>query len=223
MNGPENLGRRQIKIITYREIKKSDYEEIKAIINESFGLHKYIENPRVLKTALEIYLQSCLAEATFSCVAERDKQVIGIILGNAKNDYSLLKHLKPILLTGWYSLVIAVQTIGAKESISDYQNMQKIYHELLVSSGKKFDGVLTLFAVTESSRGLGVGKKLVANLREYLKSTNTNEIYLYTDSSCNVGFYDNQGFKRIGTQNMQITKEHEQVNMDVYLYQYIVD
>lgn len=209
--------------VIYKQIKKCDYKEIEAIINESFGLYKYFNNPKVLKTVLKVYLQSCLAEETFSCVAEKDNKVIGVILGNAKSDYSLLKHLKPIVMMGWYSLVMAVQAISTKESISDYKRMHKIYHELLVSSGKEFDGVLTLFAVTENSRGLGVGKKLVANLREYLKSTKTNEIYLYTDSSCNVGFYDSQGFKRIGTKDMQITKEDEQVNMDVYLYGYTVN
>ncbi|HBF65213.1 MAG TPA: hypothetical protein DDW34_05060 [Clostridium sp.] len=82
--------------IIYREIKNCDYTEIQEIINESFRLYKYIDNPTVLKTFLKVYLQSCLSEKTFSCVAEKDKKVIGVILGNAKSDYSKLKHLKPI-------------------------------------------------------------------------------------------------------------------------------
>ncbi|HBF65212.1 MAG TPA: hypothetical protein DDW34_05055 [Clostridium sp.] len=49
--------------------------------------------------------------------------------------------------------------------------MLKVYHELLTNCGKNFDGILTLFAVTESSRGFGVGKKLVTKLCDYLKST----------------------------------------------------
>ncbi|GEM_PF-5833112 len=30
--------------IIYREIKKDDYETVKSIINESFGLYRYIDN-----------------------------------------------------------------------------------------------------------------------------------------------------------------------------------
>lgn len=208
--------------IIYRKLKKGDYNEVETIINESFELYKYIDNPKILNTVLKIYLQSCLAEKTFSCVAEKDEKVIGVILGNAKNDYNILKHLKPIFMMSWYSLVMAVQSIGAKEATSDYKRMHKIYHELSANCGKKFDGVLTLFAITDNSRGFGVGKHLLASLCEYLKETDTKNIYLYTDSSCNVGFYDSQGFIRIGTKNMEITKENKKTNIDVYLYEYTV-
>lgn len=142
--------------IIYREIKNSDYTEIQEIINESFGLYKYIDNPKVLNTFLKKYLQSCLAEKTFSCIAERDKKIIGVILGNSKSDYAIFKHVKPILMTGWYSLVMELQNISTKEKTEDYKRMHKLYNELLTNSKKEFEGVLTLFAVIEGSRGLGV-------------------------------------------------------------------
>ncbi len=47
--------------IIYREIKKDDYGTIQSIINESFGLYRYIDNEKVLKNLLKLYLQSCLA------------------------------------------------------------------------------------------------------------------------------------------------------------------
>lgn len=206
--------------VIYRPIRRSDYNEIKEIINDSFGLHKYFNNTKILKTVLKVYLQSCLAEKTFSCIAEKDNEVIGVIFGNAKSDYSTIRHLKPITLTGWYSLVLNIQAIIRGENIGEFKSMLITYSNLLTRSNRTFDGVLTLFAVTEESRGLGVGKKLLYYLRDYLKSTNTHGIYLFTDSSCNVGFYDSQGFSRIGTQEITITSQNKAVEMDVYLYEY---
>lgn len=208
--------------VIYRPLRKSDHDEIKEIINSSFGLHKYFNNPKVLKTVLKVYLQSCLAEKTFSTIAEKDNKVIGVIFGNAKSDYKILKHIRPILLTRWYSIVLNVKAMIRGENISYFKRMLITYSKLLSSSNRTFDGVLTLFAVTKESQGLGVGKKLLYNLRDYLKSTNTHKIYLYTDSSCNVGFYDTQGFCRIGTQEINITSQSKAVEMDVYLYEYIL-
>lgn len=35
--------------IIYRPVNKSNYNEIKEIINERIGLHKYFNNPKVLR------------------------------------------------------------------------------------------------------------------------------------------------------------------------------
>lgn len=209
--------------ITYREIRKADFESIKNIINESFGLYRYVDNPSVLKSFLNVYLQSCLSEKTFSCVAEKEGKVIGVILGQAKCDYKYFAHLGPIFAMAFHTVAMACKARIYKNNNSDYKRMHQIYHELRSSSGQEFDGVLTLFAVTADCRGLGVGKELVRRLLDYQKNRNTKNIYLYTDSTCNYGFYDNQGFKRLGEKTMQITREHKQVSMDVYLYGYTIN
>jgi len=183
--------------IIYREIKKDDYETVKSIINESFGLYRYIDNEKVLKNLLKLYLQSCLAEKTFSCVAEKD-----VVL---------------------YNSITTLKAIQYKSNISDYRNMHHIYHKLLAGREAEFDGVLTLFAVTEDCRGLGVGKKLLSNLCDYLRNHNTKHIYLYTDSTCNYGFYDSQGFERLAEKSFETTCESKLVTMNVFLYGYKVE
>lgn len=209
--------------ITYREIQKTDFESIKSIINESFGLYRYVDNPSVLKSFLNVYLQSCLSEKTFSCVAEKEGKIIGVILGQAKSDYNYFTHLGPIFALTFHSVVMACKGRIYKSDTSDYKRMHQIYHELRSSSGQEFDGVLTLFAVTSECRGFGIGKELVHRLLDYQKARNTKNIYLYTDSTCNYGFYDSQGFKRLREKTMQITREHKQVSMDVYLYGYTIN
>jgi len=206
--------------ILYRELRKSDFDSVKNMINESFGLYRYVDNESVLKSFLNVYLSSCLSEKTFSCVSEKDGKVIGVIMGNAKCDYSYFAHLKPIFAMAYHSVAMAIKAIIHKNDNSDYKRMHQIYHELLAGSGQEFSGVLTLFAVSEECRGFGVGKELLHRLLTYQKERETSNIYLYTDSTCNYGFYESQGFKRLGEKTMQITRDHKIDTLDVYLYEY---
>ncbi|MEW9096120.1 MAG: GNAT family N-acetyltransferase [Clostridiaceae bacterium] len=208
--------------IIYREIKRSDYDQIREIINQSFGLYKCVDNGKILDSMLHAYLQSCLAEQTFHCVAEKDGKVIGVIMGQAKNKYHALAHLTPAISLIWYSLKMNAQAALHHCDIDVYKRLHQIYHEFLIGREKEFDGVLTLFAVSEECRGLGVGKTLLHKLLDYLKENGVKHIYLYTDSFCNVGFYESQGFERLSEKGMMITREHRETTMDVYMYRYTV-
>lgn len=206
--------------ITYRKIRRTDYEQIQKIINMSFGLYKYMEHPKVLKSLLQLYLHSCLAEQNFNCVAEKDGKVIGVIMGQAQSEYCFFAHLCPIFAMAFYTLKTNAQASFYKCSTADYKKLHEIYRQLLSERKQEFDGVLTLFAVTEECRGFGVGKALLHQLLEYFKQQDTHKIYLYTDSTCNYGFYESQGFVRLCEERMQITSEKRLTALDVFLYGY---
>lgn len=208
--------------IHYRKMQKQDYEVVCDLINQSFGLYRYVNHPNLLKKVLKAYLHSCLAEKTFSCVAEKDGQVIGVILGQAKKKYNMISHMPHILLMAYYGLSMSLQAKWYHLSLKDYKNLHHIYAEFLKNRKQEFDGVLTLFAVSKECRGLGVGKTLLQNLHSYLKENGVERIYLYTDSTCNYGFYDSQGFERLEEKALSVTSEGQPMNMDVYLYGYSV-
>ena len=39
-------------------------------------------------------------------------------------------------------------------------------------------------------------KKMFCNMLEYMKLQNINDFYLFTDTTCNYGFYEHQGMNR---------------------------
>lgn len=207
--------------LIYRQLKKSDHRAVKELINVSFGLHSYVGSQSVLESLLEVYLQSCLSEQTFTRVAEKDGSVVGVIMGQAKCDYRALTHLAPILSMSLHTAAMVCKGLFHREKAGgEYKDMLGIYHELLAESGREFDGVLTLFAVSEQSQGLGVGKELLRLTAEYLRERGVKSIYLHTDSTCNYGFYDSQGFERLGDREMSMTRNGKLSPMGVYLYGY---
>ena len=68
--------------------------------------------------------------------------------------------------------------------------------ELLRESGKNDPAELALFVVSPSCRGQGVGKALFQAALDYTGQQKLDEIYLFTDTSCNYGFYEHQGMRR---------------------------
>ena len=77
-----------------------------------------------------------------------------------------------------------------------FENVTGIDRELLRESGKNYPAELALFVVSPSCRGQGVGKALFRAALDYTGQQKLDEIYLFTDTSCNYGFYEHQGMRR---------------------------
>ena len=79
---------------------------------------------------------------------------------------------------------------------------------------------MALFAVDAACRGKGVGKMLFQSALAYMKEQDLDEFYLFTDTSCNYGFYEHQGMTR------QQEKEHvfdikgQRAKMNFFIYAY---
>lgn len=210
------------KNIVYRNIYKKDYEIIEDMIVKTFNLHKYITNKKYLENIKKHYIYGCLAEATYINVAEDNGKIAGIIMGNSKNDYDILKHINFIIKSLKYSLRIKFSSKNDKKELIGYQNLQNIYKKMLEKHKNEFDGVLTLFIVDKEYRGLGIGYKLLKDLLLYLKNQKTKKIYLYTDTTCNYKFYEKQGFSCIEKDKLNILKENKNFIMDIFLYEYFL-
>lgn len=212
-----------MKGLHYRPIERKDYAVIGEIINEAFGLYRYVTDPNSLKSIKQQYVYSCLSEATYTCVAEQDGEVVGVIMGNAKSNYKLFRHLPVICGTAWYGLKLILFGRKCQASVRDYKNLHRVYHTFSQKHKGEFDGVLTLFAVREICRGFGVGKKLLNGLLQYLRNQGTRRIYLYTDNTCNTGFYEHQGFERLEEQPLAMIRDGKSFELNVFLYGYSLD
>lgn len=209
--------------IVYRAFKKEEYSSIADILSRAFGLHRYVSNPRLLQILQQQYVYSCLSEATFIRVAEEDGKIIGVIMGKSQSDYRILSHLHFLLLSGWYGMIMKMSSNAKHTGIDDYHKLHHIYHTFSKRHKGTFDGVLTLFAVNNESRGKGVGKTLLSELISYWKEHKTKNVYLYTDTTCNYGFYEHQGFTRLEEETLILTRDEVPFEMQVFLYGYAIN
>lgn len=115
--------------IKYRKIEKRDYLAVGEILNQSFGLFHYVSDKKTLNCFKLQYVYSCLAEATYTCVAEKDNKIVGVIMGNAKTDYCIFKHIIYLCKTIEYSLKMKYYSKKSNTRTDDYDKIHKIYHQ----------------------------------------------------------------------------------------------
>lgn len=202
--------------ITFREYQKEDFKILGNIIRETWHYDEF-SSPKTAVKLARVFLSSCLTNYTFSRVALLNNKPIGIILvKNIANHKCPLKYrlkqIKSIL-----SLYLSKE--GRKVS-KIFENVYGIDKQLLADAGKTYPAELTLFAVDTSCQGKGVGKNLFNSALEYLNKQRINEFYLFTDTSCNYGFYEHQGMIRRCEQEHIFNIKGQQAKMNFYIYDY---
>lgn len=206
--------------IIYRELTKKDCNTIKNLIGEAFGFNEFIKDKIFLDSVLTSYLQDCILESSFSKVAEKDNKVIGIILGKANKDNTkLIDEINP-LSTNHNELESIIEVKENKTVINELLKIKDTYNEIIKGRKDDFQGCIQLFIVSKESRGLGIGKTLISHLFNYMRSMNVQSLYLYTDTRCNYGFYDNQNFKRLNEKEIYFDSLKEKLNVFLYGYEF---
>lgn len=210
-----------MKEVIYRELIKDDYNRVKELICEAFGFDEFIKDPKILDSILTVYLQGCIFDSSFSKVAVKNNQVIGIILGKANNDKKNIRKLHNSF--SYLNNIIKLALCGSenKKLIKEFSKVTSTYKDIIKGKEDSFQGCIQLFIVSKESRGLGVGKSLVASLFEYMKFMNVNSLYLYTDTRCNYGFYDSQNFNRLCEK--EINFDAMDASLNVFLYGYTLN
>lgn len=202
--------------VIYREIMKDDYDRIKELIDEAFGIHDLIQDKKFLDVILNLYLQSCILSSSFSEVAVKNNRVIGIILGKAQKDKHRLANAHNLLTLANTLFKVVTANKENRKAAKELTKVQNTYKEIIQGKEDDFQGYIELFIVSGESRGLGVGKTLMHHLSYYMRSMDVNSIYVYTDTRCNYGFYESQNFKRLNEK--EIFLDSVQNKLLIFLY-----
>lgn len=207
--------------IIYRELQKKDYKRIASLIDDAFGFNEFIKDKDFLDLVLQSYLEDCISESSFSKVAEKDGEVIGIILGSAIKDKNLLQLSDNKLNIDRADLKSFIDSKEKKMALKEFAKITDTYEEIIKGKKEDFQGCIQLFIVSKESRGLGLGKSLLNYLFTYMESMSVKSLYLYTDTRCNYGFYDTQNFKRINEKEVYF--DSLKSSLDVFLYSYTIE
>ncbi|MEG0692533.1 MAG: GNAT family N-acetyltransferase [Oscillospiraceae bacterium] len=201
--------------IIYRKIDITDYTAVRNLISDAFSLQNYVTNKKALDIVKKMYLCSCLAEQKFNRVALYQGEVVGVIMGASKNDSTKSANILNAMKMCYYTVSIC---LFHKKACAGQSDVHKVYGELISDCKHRFYGVLTLFAVREDVRGLGIGKGLLSRLLNYYKENQSDRIYLYTDDTCNYGFYEHMGFRRLKEKLVEVIRKNGTAELKVYLY-----
>lgn len=202
--------------IKLREYQKQDFKALETIIRETWHYDDFA-SPKTAKKLAKVFLSSCLTNYTFSRVAVLDGNVVGIILTN-----NIAKH-----KCSFSNRLLQIKSILSLYSSKEGRNVSKIFSnvsgidkKLLNENNKTYPAEIALFAVSSSCRGKGIGKILFQSALDYMKQEKLKEFYLFTDTSCNYGFYEHQGMKRRLEKKHTFNIKGQQADMKFFIYDY---
>lgn len=200
--------------ITLREYQKQDYTVLRDVIRKTWKYDEFA-GPKTAEKLADVFLRSCLANQTFSRVAVDHGKPVGIILVKNIAEYKCPLKYKLSQYRAIASLLFSRE--GRKVS-KIFESVNGIDKQLIRSIGKDYPAEIALFAVDASCRGKGIGKILFTSALDYLKKVNAEEFYLFTDTSCNYGFYEHQGMKRRGEMEHVFEVQGQKAKMNFFLY-----
>lgn len=205
--------------VLIRNVESTDFPHIKRIIKESWDINNLVESQETLYATLGMYLNQVLYKSTFGKVAVSNGEVVGLIFGSLNKEEPTYRMLIEDSAEQIITLMNASET--DRKNISEFfVKTFQTYEELIENRIQDYEGCLEFFVVSEKARGLKIGKKLWHELKSYFESHNAQAIYVYTDTSCNYGFYDYNGFMLQSQQDVTFELINEQFPLTIFLYEY---
>jgi GNAT superfamily N-acetyltransferase len=181
--------------IELRRIRESDYRPLAEMLDREWKFYIYPQRNGV--NLAEYYLFHCLDGANEERVLTVDGRPEGILV---------------IREAGDDVLDFSREMAESFERIRDDPETDRCLRELgvLVDIYNRFAAVhkrpewaeLGLLIVSDRTKGMGLGRRLIAEAESLTKARGRTGLFFYTDTDCNFGFYDHIGAVRVGTEQM---------------------
>ena len=200
--------------VFYRHYNKKDRFALENIIREAWNYDR-LASPETARQLARVFLTSCLANSTYTRVAIVNGEVKGIIALKNKKQY------KRSWKKSFDQMIAILQLLMNKEgrkvmrlfgSVSDLDQM------LLQEVDVEYEGELSLFVLDKECRGAGIGKKLYQEGMRYLNENEIDSFHLFTDTSCNYGFYESRGLLRRIEHTKEVFVNGEKAPMTFFIY-----
>lgn len=200
--------------LTFRCYKKEDFQAIKNMIREAWKYDAFA-TPKTADKMAAVFLNSCLANQTYTQVALLDNVPVGVIMG--KNMKTFRKSFFRLLRRN-FSIFDLLRRKEGRTVSKIFGSVDGIDKELLKTSQIQYKGELAFFAVDKKHRGYGIGKQLFSKWNTHAKKESIRTYYLFTDTSCNYGFYEHQGMRRRCEKHHTFNVNEQTGHMTFFIY-----
>ena len=200
--------------IILRKYRKEDEASLTGIIREAWHYDELC-TPKTAAKLAKVFLYSCLANQTYTQVAEIDEKAAGVIMAK-----DIRSHRCPFAfrIRQVLSVISLFLSREGRQAARIFRNVSGIDKALSERSRNDYEGEVAFFAVAPEYRGRHIGTLLFEQMLSYMKKEAIRRFYLYTDTSCNYGFYESHGMKRAAEEKETFTIKGKQEEMTFFLY-----
>ena len=200
--------------IDIRPFQPEDQEALAGVIRRTWQYDRFC-GPKTAQRLGRVYLRQCLTQQTFTRVAVVDGVPVGIIMG--KNERT---HRCPWSLR-WRAARAVLALLATREGRKVarlFSGVERINQALLSRCPQSYPGQVAFFAVDQPRRGMGLGKRLFQAVMDNMRQEGIGTVFLFTDTSCNYGFYEHQGMIRQQQHKHLVDMKGQKGELEFYLY-----
>ncbi len=195
--------------VSLRPVCPADYDPLSVIFDDEWDFRGYsVENG--LKMA-KFYLLHCINGSNAAVTLLVDGIAKGILI---------LKDM------GGETINVSGDVEEARRSIEDdpnydyfledSENLYDLYRYFAKEYKHQDWAELRLIIVSKDCKGKGLGNMLMEESMRIARSSGNSGLFFYTDTDCNIGFYDHIGAVRVGK------KETECMGQSITVYGYYI-
>ncbi|WP_225431527.1 GNAT family N-acetyltransferase [Bifidobacterium platyrrhinorum] len=184
--------------VTLRPLRRDDCPALVAMMRRMWYADPEMDGRCARRLAI-IDLHHCLSCSTIATVAVQGDRVVGVILARVDAKMPRLRstpfgrHVRRVIRE---SLPLPF-TADGRRGIRDALDLIAVDGRLMRGLRTRYDAEAVLFLVDERVRGRGVGRLLFDHAVGRFQAEGARRYFLFTDTTCNVGFYDHRGLTRI--------------------------
>ena len=179
---------------SYRPFDMADTPDFIRLIDEAFGYGFLFPDPDILQAFYMDSLAGLISASTFSEVALLDERISGIAFcsaGFAPHEFKGFEPRMHELMAAerfrWLSHSREPRAAERKGEID--RTVSRV-----VSRLDGCDGDILFLVVSKEAKGLGIGRRLLEDMLDHMRSWRTSRVLVLTDDLCDRGFYEHMGF-----------------------------
>lgn len=204
--------------LTLRAFEANDFQQLADLMARTW-LSDHPGTPGTLAATVE--LCEYLGQTTWSVVAERDGRALGAALLSERGEAAD---------AGAWSLRAAEARHEAEGDpacqraidleMAGVEEERALADEFAATGAPEAACALKLLIVSPDARGMGIGGRLFAAVRERLRERGALGYHLLTDDGCDVSFYDHMGLRRMARRSSQVDWPSASPDGDFGIYLY---
>lgn len=182
----------QTEKLTWRTFVPEDFERAAVLLGRTW-LPEF--DGAAQRAASQIELAHYLSQTTWSLVAERAGEILGVVLLAERGQEAPEG-------AGWTELETRLTRAAEKDpqlaeavrtEMDGVREEAELEREYAAGDPAGVDAAVKLLIVSPDAKGLGIGGRLFSAALDHLRESGAAGYHLLTDDSCDVGFYEHKG------------------------------
>lgn len=200
-----------------RSMRSEDLPQIERIVGRTWNYGDRVGAGTAARFSA-IDALNCLSRRTFMRVADIDGDIAGFIVANdlrePRRDWPMLARRAALFLR----LALSREGRDGLRMFAKYEHADAMLRRDADQAGRRYEGEVVLFIVSPDFKGHGVGRRLFGSAMEYFQGRGIEEFFLYTDTSCDFGFYEHRGMTRRCERDVEFVLDGHPESLSMYLY-----